>query len=360
MHLEVSMKRSILLLALLGSVLVARASTTQAVAHAAAKPAFPVTIIDDHGNKVKITHQPKRIVSLDPRDTETLFALDLENRVVGDGGKDVEGATGIVNAAGKPRDFKYPSEWPSKWGRDYPIRSLAVTHIEGGCCGVDFNLETIESLSPDLILAPFSTTEEPVFQKMRDLGLKVIILDPANFRGILHDITLIGRATGVEAQARAVAATMQSEVNGVKKALAKVKSRPRVYYEIDATNPTQPYTVGPGTFIDEAIHVAGGKNIADGVTSCAGTTCYPQLSLEAIVVQDPQVILFSIYERLYSNVTADSVKSRSGWGTISAVRTGRISEFNDDVITRAGPRTGIGIEQLARVIHPEVFRKHAG
>jgi iron complex transport system substrate-binding protein len=353
------MKRIVLLLALLAAVVGGRAFPTHAAVHHAPKPAFPVTIVDDHGNRVPLAHQPKRIVSLDPRDTETLFALDLEKRVVGDGGKDVEGATGIVNASGKPRDFKYPGEWPSRWGRDYPVRSLTLPHVEGGCCGVDFNLETIEGLSPDLVLAPYSKTEEPVFQKMRDLGLKVVILDPANFKGILHDLMLVGRATGAQTQAKTVVATMQNELNAAKKTVAKIPSKPRVYYEIDATNPTQPFTVGPGTFIDEAIHLAGGKNIADSVTSCSGTTCYPQLSLESIVVQNPQIILFSIYERLFSNVTVDSVKSRSGWETISAVRSGKIYEFNDDVISRAGPRTAMGIAALARLIHPAAFRKHS-
>jgi iron complex transport system substrate-binding protein len=350
------MKRLILFFALVAALVGGPAATTHAAIHAR-KPAFPVTVVDDHGNRVTIAHQPKRLLSLDPRDTETLFALGLEKRVVGDGGKDVEGAVDIVNAAGKPRNFKYPSEWPSKWGRDYPVRSLTLPHVEGGCCGVDFNLETIESLSPDLILAPYSQTEEPVFQKMRDLGLKVMILDPSNFKGIMHDQTLVGRATGAVKQAATVVATMQSEVNSVKKAVSRARTHPRVYYEIDATNPTQPYTVGPGTFIDEAIHIAGGRNIADGVTSCSGTTCYPQLSLEAIVQKNPQIILYSVYERLYSNVTVDSVKSRSGWESISAVRSSKIYEFNDDVISRAGPRTAVGIRVLARLIHPEVFGK---
>ena len=351
------MKRLIAILALIATAVGGRAADIQAAAHPAAKTAFPVTIVDDHGNQIRLARQPKRLLSLDPRDTETLFALGLERRIVGDGGKDVEGATGIVNAAGKPRPFKYLAEWPSKWGRDYPVRAPALTHVEGGCCGVDFNLETIESLSPDLILAPYSQTEAPAFQKMRDLGLKVAILDPANFKGILHDVALVGRATGTPKQAATLIGTMRAEVNGVKKTLANARGRPRVYYEIDATNPTQPFTAGPGTFIDEAIRIAGGKNIADGVTSCSGTTCYPQLSLEAIVQRNPQIILFSIYERLFSHVTVASVKSRSGWDSIAAVRSGKIHEFNDDVISRAGPRTAVGIVQLARLVHPEAFRK---
>jgi iron complex transport system substrate-binding protein len=317
---------------------------------------FPVTIVDDHGNRIRLNREPKRIISLDPRDTEILFALGLEKRVVGDGGSGVEGATGIVDAQGKPRDFKYPSEWPSRWGRDYPVRSRELPHVEGGCCGTPFNLETIESLQPDLVLGPYSQTELPTFQKMRDLGLHVITVDPSSFHGILKDITLVGRATGGVTQAQAVTATMRTQVAAVKAKLGNVRSRPRVYFEIDATNPTQPITAGPGTYLDEGIRLAGGKNIADTVTTCSGTTCYPAFSLEELVQLNPQLIFFSIYEKIYSSVTPATVKARTGWNTISAVQKNKVYVFNDDLLTRGGPRNSIGIQQLARLIHPDLFK----
>ncbi len=315
---------------------------------------FPITIVDDHGNHIRITRMPRRIVSLDPRDTETLFALDLQSRVVGDGGKFDEGAAGIVNAAGKPRDFRFPTEWPSKWGRNYPIRSLQLTHVEGGCCGTPFNLETIESLQPDLVIGPYSATEVPTFQKMRDLGLKVLILDPSTVKGILHDLQIVGRATGAEKQAATVTATMESELHSLDNRLAGVHTRPRVYYEIDASDPAEPYTAGPGTFIDEAIARAKGRNVADSVTSCAGTLCYPQFSLESLVQLDPQVIVLG--DAAYGTKPTD-VQARPGWQTIAAVQTGKIYPFDDSLISRAGPRIVVGLTQLARLIHPQVFKK---
>jgi iron complex transport system substrate-binding protein len=321
-----------------------------------ATKAFPVTIVDDHGNRIHLRNQPKRILSLDPRDTEILFALGLEKRVVGDGGAAAEGATGIVNAQGKPRDFKYPAEWPSRWGRDYPTRSHELAHVEGGCCGTPFNLETIESLQPDLILGPYSKTELPTFQKMRDLGLNVVTVDPSTFHGIVKDIKLVGRATGTMARASAVTATMRKQVDGVTSRLAHSRTRPRIYFEIDATNPTQPITAGPGTYLDEGIRLAGGTNIADAVTTCSSTTCYPAFSLEKLVGLDPQLIFFSIYERIYGNVTAESIKARTGWSTISAVQKNKVFEFDDDLLSRGGPRNSIGIAELARLIHPGLFK----
>lgn len=351
------MKRILVALLMCLPAVVVLPGFAHAGSHARAKRVFPVTITDDHGTRVHIARKPVRIVSLDPRDTETLFSLGLEHRVVGDGGKADEGATGIVNAAGKPRDFRYPSEWPSRWGRDYPIKSLALPHVEGGCCGVDFNLETIESLQPDLILAPYSQTEAPLYQKMRDLGLRLIVLDPANISGIMRDIRLVGKATGTQKQASVVVGTMKRQIKSVQVKIAHTHSRPRVYYELDASNPTQPITAGPGTYIDEGIKIAGGKNIADGVTSCSGTLCYPSFSLESLVQLNPQIIIYSIYEKIYSGVTRASIKSRGGWDTIAAVRRGKIYAFNDDLLSRGGPRSSIGVEVLARLFHPGLFTK---
>jgi iron complex transport system substrate-binding protein len=339
------MKRLTLALALLLiSVLLFPGSTLARHMKSSTHKAFPVTIVDDLHNTVRLTQRPNRIVSLDPRDTETLFALNLESRVVGDGGKDVEGAAGIS------RDFK-PSEWPSSWGRDYPVKAKALPHVEGGFGNTPFDLEKIESLRPDLIIS--LNSDLPSLQKLRSLGFKVIVLDPANIKGILHDITLVGKATGAVKQAAAVTATMKNEEKATLTKVARVSSHPRVYYEIDATNPTEPFTAGPGTFIDEAIRLAGSRNVADSVTSCSGTTCYPQFSLESLVKLDPQVIVLG--DAAYGT-TATSVKARAGWETISAVKSGRIYPFDDELISRAGPRIMIGLRQLARLIEPKAFR----
>jgi len=306
---------------------------------------FPVTVVDDLHNKVHLARRPQRILSLDPRDTETLFALGLESRVVADGSKYAEGAAGIS------RPFRYPSEWPSRFGRDYPLRSKTLTHIEGGFGTTPFDLETIEKLHPDLILA--LNSDQSTLQKMRTLGLKVLVLDPANLHAIFHDIQIVGRATGTEKQGRGLITTMKQQLSTVQKRIKQTRARPRVYYEIDATNPAEPYTAGPKTFIDEAIHIAGADNVADSVTSCSGTTCYPQFSLESLVRLDPQIILLG--DAAYGT-TVQSVRTRTGWSTIAAVQTGKIYPFNDELISRAGPRIGIGIQKLARRIHPEAFR----
>lgn len=338
------MKSLVIMLSLLVALGVGAAEQL-AVAHSAGvHRAFPVTIVDDLHTRVRIPRRPVRIVSLDPRDTETLFALGLEKWVVGDGGKAVEGAVGFT------RPFRYPGEWPSAWGRDYPIRSRTLTHVEGGCCGTPWNLETIANLHPDLILT--LNSDVPTIQKMRDLGFKVMVLDPANILGIMHDIALVGAATGAARQAGVVVGRMKQELAATRLRLKRARGVPRVYYEIDATNPTEPYTAGPHTFIDDALRRAGGHNVAAEVAGCSGTTCYPQVSLEALVRLDPQIILLG--DAAYGT-TPQAVKNRSGWDTISAVKSDKIYPFNDELISRAGPRIVIGLTRLERLLHPEAF-----
>lgn len=319
-------------------------SAAMAASHPSKSRPFPITVIDDHHNRIHIASRPQHIVTLFPGETEILFALGLEKRVVGDAS--FEGAENIH------RSFR-ASEWPSPWGRDYPTRSLKLPHISGGCCGTPYNIEAIVGLHADLVIGPFSQADAQTYQKMRDLGIKVIILDPSTINGVLHDISLVGKATGTEKQAATVTGSMKKTLSAVEKHLRKI-SRPRVYYEIDATNPTQPYTAGRGTFIDQGIKLAGGKNVADSAT-CLGpaTLCYPQFSLESLVKLNPQVIVLG--DAQYGTTPAQ-VRARAGWSTISAVKSGKIYRFDDDLISRAGPRIMIGIDRLAHLFHPRLVR----
>ncbi|HZS93699.1 MAG TPA: ABC transporter substrate-binding protein [Chloroflexota bacterium] len=320
------------------------AASTAATAHPA-HHRFPVTITDDLGTRVHLVKQPRRILSLDPAHTELLFALGLEKRLVGDGSKYDEGAEGFHMA------FKYPSQWPSPWGRNYPVLAPRLTHIEGGCCGTPWNIEAIDALRPDLIVS--LNSDLPSIAKMRSLGLKVLVLDPSNIAGILHDVTLLGRATGEEAHAAVVVANMRKDVSAVTKAIVKTRSRPRVYYEIDASDPTEPYLAGKGTFIDQVIHLAGGANVADHAGLCSGKTCYPQVNLETLITLNPQIIVLG--DSAYGTSPSE-VRSRSGWSTIAAVQHNRVYPFDDDLVSRDGPRIVIGLKAMAKLIHPGAFK----
>jgi iron complex transport system substrate-binding protein len=120
-----------------------------------------------------------------------------------------------------------------------------------------------------------------------------------------------------------------------------------VFYEIDATDPTKPWTYGPGTFGDLLIARAGGYNVGN-----VASDPYPQLSLEQIVESNPAVIILG--DSMWG-VTPESVLARPGWESIEAVKSNNIFPIDDNLISRPGPRLVDGLEQIAKLLRPGLF-----
>jgi iron complex transport system substrate-binding protein len=131
--------------------------------------------------------------------------------------------------------------------------------------------------------------------------------------------------------------------------IATVTEKPSVYYELDNTDPNAPYTVGPGTFIDTLINSAGGKNIIVDLKDQ-----YVQVSVEELLMRNPEIILLG--DAAYG-VTPESVLQRPGWEKIAAVQNQRVYSFDDNLVSRPGPRLVDGLEQLARLLHPDLFEE---
>jgi iron complex transport system substrate-binding protein len=138
----------------------------------------------------------------------------------------------------------------------------------------------------------------------------------------------------------------------VKKRLASIHSRPRVFYEIDDSTGS-PYTACAGSFIDQMLSLAKAVNVAHNVQPCPKADPYPQMSTEALIRQNPQDILLG--DSNYGT-TAAQVRARSGWSVIDAVKHNRIYAFDDDLVSRAGPREIIGLERVAKILNPSAFR----
>ena len=134
----------------------------------------------------------------------------------------------------------------------------------------------------------------------------------------------------------------------MKTQLGAPASRPTVFYELDASQPNAPYSIGPGSFMDLLIAEAGGTNITADQSSP-----WVQLSLEDLVVKDPDIILLG--DSNYGT-TAESVAQRAGWEGLKAVKNGAVLPFNDDLVSRPGPRLVDGLEELAKLLHPDLFK----
>jgi iron complex transport system substrate-binding protein len=279
--------------------------------------ACTTTSTDGLSRNVKLSGTPQRIVSLAPSNTEILFAVGAGKQVVG-------------------RDSF----------SDAPAEATSVQDI-GGSMG-KYDTEAIVALQPDLVLAGEINTPELV-ASLEQLGLTVYYLsNPTTLEGIYANLETVGQLTWHKAEAASQVDSLKKRVAAVDAKIASLNDRPTVYYELDATDPAKPYTAGPGTFVDLLISRAGGTNIGRDLTSQ-----WAQISLEQVLVANPAVIILG--DSAYGT-TAETVKQRAGWAGLDAVQSGQIHPFDDNLVSRPGPRLVDGLEALAKLLHPEAFK----
>jgi len=283
----------------------------------AAEPASTgMTFTDGLGRSITLPASAQKVVSMAPSNTEILFAIGAGPQVVG-------------------RD-----EFS-----DYPEEAKSLPSV-GGSMG-QYSYEQVAALKSDLVLAGGINTPEQV-KALEDLGINVFYLgNPSTLEEMYANLEFVAQLTGRETEAAALVESLEARVKAVDDKLAGVTDKPVVFYEIDASDPNKPYTTGPGTFIDLLIARAGGQNLP-GLTDA-----YPQVSLEQIVLVDPAVILLG--DALYGT-TPEIVAARAGWSEISAVKENRVLPFDDNLVSRPGPRLVDGLEALAQAIHPELYK----
>lgn len=275
-----------------------------------------LTFTDGLGREITLDGPAERVVSLAPSNTEILFAIGAGSQVVG-------------------RD-----EFS-----DYPAEAASLESV-GGSFG-EYSVESIVALEPDLVLAAEINTPELVKQ-LEDLGLIVYYLkNPVTLEEMYTNLEIVGQLTGHDVAD--LVDSLEARVAAVDEKVAQADARPTVFYEIDASDATKPYTYGPGTFGDLLIQRAGGVNLA---TLAGIADPYPQVSLEQIVATNPTVIVLG--DSMWG-VTPESVIARAGWESIDAVENNQIFPFDDNLVSRPGPRLVDGLEQLAKLLHPDLF-----
>jgi iron complex transport system substrate-binding protein len=227
----------------------------------------------------------------------------------------------------------------------YPEAALAVPSF--GSLFADFPAETILGMEPDLVLAAEIIPAEQV-QAMEELGLVVYWqANPTSFEGLFENINDLAALVGKTENAEVLIADLDARVKAVQELAAGAETTPVVFYELDATDPSNPWTAGSGTFIDLIITEAGGANAG---AALAGD--FAQMSVEALIEQDPQFIILGDSD---FGVIADIVAARGGWDVMTAVVTGQVYPFDSNTMSVPGPRLVDGLEQVIRIIHPELF-----
>jgi iron complex transport system substrate-binding protein len=271
---------------------------------------YPLMIEDSYGRKVTINKEPMRVISIAPNITETIFALGQGEKLVG--------------------------------RTDYCEYPEAAKEIESIGSLQSPNIEKILSLNPDLVIAS-THFKKDVLEKLEELDLKVIVLyGEESFQGVYQVIEKLGTVLNAKEEADKVIANMKQKVTNV---ITTVKDaeKPEVYYVV-GFGESGDYTAGRGTFIGEMIKMAGGKNAADDVKGW-------KYSLERLVEKDPDILICS---KGYS--PKEKVILANGYKDLTAVKNGKIFDIDNDLLEIQGPRLADGLERLAKIIHPELFR----
>jgi iron complex transport system substrate-binding protein len=277
-----------------------------------------IILTDSLGRTVALTGPAQRVVSLAPSNTEILFAVGASAQVVG-------------------RDET----------SDYPTEALSLPTI-GGWSG--FSTEAIVALQPDLVLAQGGGFNSPeLVASLEGLGLTVFVLpNPPTIEAMYTNLVTVGVLTGHEGDATILIEILKERVALVDEKIQPISYGPTVFYELDASEPTKPFTAGPGSFVDLLITRAGGINIGAGLQGQ-----WAQISLEQLVVANPAIIILG--DAAYGETPA-KVAQRPGWGTLTAIQNGQVFPFDDNLISRPGPRLVDGLESMAKLLHPGVFK----
>lgn len=273
---------------------------------------FPLTQIDALGKEITIEKAPARIISLIPSNTEILFGLGLEEQIIAVNDND-----------------------------NYPAEALAKEKVGG----MEFNLEQIIALQPDLVLAHesnlYSFNEEAIAQ-LEAIGITVFVVkDAKTFEETYTTIEQIGRMTNKVQQAADMIASIKTGIDEIEVKVADLEEKS--VFIVVGTAP-ELYAAGQETFINEMLEVLDVENVVPELG-------WPQYSAEQFVKSNPDAILVT-YE---SDIEA--IQTNDAYSEMDAVKNDQVKLIDGDTTSRQGPRIVEGIESLAEAIYPEAFNE---
>jgi iron complex transport system substrate-binding protein len=239
----------------------------------------------------------KRIVSLTPSITETLFALGVEGRIVG-----------VTDAC------------------DYPPEANSKSHV---CSWFDPDMDRIADLEPNLVLG-LSTAHSRLEPLLKDRGIRLILFNPATVMDALADITHLGVLLGIVEAAESLVEGLKIRMGKLSVQVAQIKPEARLtvsrILDIDGE---QLIVAGPKSFQYDVINQAGGINVTTDINEA-----YPTVSFQNFKTWDPDMIFLCGSDQSYiSRLQADPQ-----WQPLTAVRNEKIHQFDCGLTCRTGPR----------------------
>jgi cobalamin transport system substrate-binding protein len=297
---------AVLVIAVLGLAGCGGSKSNNAAAPASSAPNFPVTV-----GSLTLAQQPAKIVSLSPTATEMLYAIGAGKQVVA---------------------VDDQSNYPT----DAPRSNLS---------GFKPNAESVAAKSSDLVV--LSNDTNSIVAQLGKLKIPVYLAPAAKTVDDTYaQITNLGKLTGHAGEAADLVKRMKDDIGKIVKDLPQRSKRLTYYHELDPTF----YTVTSKTFLGSLYAMAGLDNIADPADASGAAGGYPQISAEAIVKANPDLIFLADTKCCGQN--AGTVAKRPGWSGITAVQKGHVQPLDDDIASRWGPR----IVDLMRAIADAVAK----
>ena len=269
-------------------------------------------VTDEVGRRVKIPAEVHRIVTLAPNLTETVYALGLGDRLVGD-----------TNFCDTPPAAKQKPHVGSP--QDPSIEAIAVLH-------------------PDLVLATTSINRLDTAVALERAGIPVYTTDPETVNGMLDSITHMADAAGASEQGVALVAQLHARLDGLH---ARLSERPMVHVLFVVWD--QPLTtIGQNTFIADALRYAGAESII------LSDRKWPEVNIEEVVRLQPDYIVFTAEHSGAGVTDVAGLRARPVWKDLDAVESGHVANVSEEIV-RPSPGLIDVIEQLAHELHPEAF-----
>jgi iron complex transport system substrate-binding protein len=270
---------------------------------------------DDLGRQVAIKGVPQRIISLAPSNTEMVYALGLQDKLIG--------VTTFCD---------YPPE------------------VKGKPRVADFSkvdIEKIVSLQPDLILAG-NIHKDDTIPALEKLNMAVLGIDPENLEAIFADLKLVGQFTDRTKAADDLVAALNKRVMAITGQTSSLSpaDKPRVLF-VDWHDPL--WTAGKDTLVSDLITKAGGDNIAFDISG------HNQIDLESVIQRNPQIILV-LSSMGNQDTSFQFIKSEARFQSTDALKNNLVYKVDTNIFGRSTPRAVDGLEQMARLIHPEIFK----
>lgn len=272
--------------------------------------ASAITVVDDDGIEHVFEQPVKRIVSLMPHATELLFEVGAGDQVVG--------------------AVKYS---------DYPEAAKSIPRVGGYSA---LNIEAIVALQPELLIAWPEGNRNRELDRLKALGLPIFVSNPREFKDIANALTLYGKITGKEPQAEKALSAFNKKLNYLRSTYSIEENneleKVSVFYQVwDSPLMTQ----NGNTFISRAIEICGGENIFADLPMTN-----PQVSIESILVQDPQVIVASGM----GQARPEWLDDWRQYKTLQSVQKNQLYHILPELFQRPTSRFLVGTEQLCKAM----------